>query len=88
MAGNRSFTDYVANRFYNGLYATIESYIEKNRENLDLHLRRVHNMGEVSLSDIEVKSVSVNDIAEIKIEFDVILDAEIEVAEGDYLDRL
>lgn len=84
MAGNRSFTDYVVNRFYNELYVTIESYVEKNRENLDLHLRRVHNMGVVSLSDIEVKSVSVNDLPGIEIEFDVILDAEIEVAEGDY----
>ncbi|MEW8994432.1 transcriptional regulator [Clostridium sp.] len=84
MAGNRSFTDYVANRFYDELYATVESYIEKNRENLDLHLWRVRNVGEVSLSDLEVKSVSVNDLSAMKIEFDVILDAEIEVAEGDY----
>jgi hypothetical protein len=84
MAGNRSFTDYVANRFYNELYATVESYIEKNREKLDLHLRKVHNMGEVLLLDIEVKSVSVNDLQGMEIEFDVILDAEIEVVEGDY----
>lgn len=84
LAGNRSFTDYVADRFYNELYATVGSYIEKNREKLDLNLRRVHNMGEVSLSDIEVKSVSVNDLPGMGIEFDVILDAEIEVTEGDY----
>lgn len=84
MGGNRSFTDYVASRFYNEFYSAIEKYIEENLDNLDLNLRNVKNMGQVSLSDIEVKSVSVNDLPYMKIEFDVILDAEIEVAEGDY----
>lgn len=84
MAANRSFTDYVASRFYNDLYSVIEKYIEESIGSLDLNLRSIKNMGQVNLSEIEVKLVSVNDLPDMKIEFDVIVDAEIEVAEGDY----
>lgn len=84
MAANRSFTDYVASRFYNDFYSVIEKYIEESIGSLDLNLRSIKNMGQVNLSEIEVKLVSVNDLPDMKIEFDVIVDAEIEVAEGDY----
>lgn len=39
-------------------------------------------MGEVTLSDTEVKLFSVNDLPRMEIELDFILDYEIEVAEG------
>jgi hypothetical protein len=84
VAGNRSFTHYVTNRFYNEFYSAIESYIEENLDNLDLKLRNVRNIGKVSLADMEVKFVSINDLPDMKIEFDVIVDGEIEVNEGDY----
>lgn len=84
MAGRRSFTDYVSSRYYNEFYSALEKYIEGNLDTLDLKLRNVRDTGQVSLSDIEVKSVSVNDFPEMKIEFDVIVNAELEVLEGDY----
>lgn len=59
MAANRSFTDYVASRFYNDLYSVIEKYIEESIGSLDLNLRSIKNMGQVNLSEIEVKLVSV-----------------------------
>jgi len=84
MAASRSFTGYVASRFYNELYSALGGYIEENLDNLDLNLRNVRKTGDVSLSDMEVKFVSVDDLPGMKIEFDVIVDAEIEVLEGDY----
>ena len=84
MAGNRSFTDYVKSRFYNELYSALEGYVEENLDALDLDLRNVKKIGEVSLADMEIKFVSVNDLPDMKIEFDVIVEAEIEVTEGDY----
>ena len=84
MAANRSFTYYVSSRFYNEIYSAIEKYIEENPDNLDLDLKNVKKIGEISLSEVEVKFVSVRDLPELKIEFDVIVDAEIQVAEGDY----
>jgi len=84
LAGNRSFKDYVADTFYNELFAAIQSYTAENYENLDLRLYKVRNIGGIELSDIEVKFVSVNDLPDMKIEFDVAVEAELEVRESDY----
>lgn len=84
MAGNRSFKDYVADRFYNELYTAIQSYTSDNYDTLDLRLYKVRNIGGIELSDIEVKFVSVNDLPGMRIEFDVAVEAELEVREGDH----
>lgn len=84
MAASRSFTEYVKDKFYNKIYLSIENYIEENLDYLDLRLRKVKQIGYVSLSEIEIQWVSVNDLPDMKIEFDVVIDAEIEVTEGDY----
>ena len=84
MATDRSFTDYVSSRFYNEFYSAVEKYIEENPDKLGLDLKNLKQIGRISLSEIEVKSVSVRDLPELKIEFDVIVEAEIEVTEGDY----
>ena len=81
---NRSFTDYVADRFYNELFVSIQNYTECNYDALDLRLYRVQNIGGIELSDIEVKFLSVNDLQDMKIEFDVAVEAELEVRESDY----
>ncbi|MCX7714112.1 MAG: transcriptional regulator, partial [Clostridia bacterium] len=84
MPGNRSFKDYVAYRFYNELFAAIQSYTADNYTDLNLKLYRVRGIGAIELSDIEVKFVSVNDLPGMKIEFDVVVEAELEVRESDY----
>ena len=66
-------------RFYNEMFATVQSYISDNYDTLDLRLYRVQNIGGIELSDIEVKFVSVNDLSDMKIEFDVAVEAEFEV---------
>ena len=84
MGSNRSFTDYVADRFYNELFAAIQNYTECNYDALDLRLYRVRNIGGIGLSDIEVKFVSVSDLPDMKIEFDIAVEAELEARESDY----
>lgn len=84
MASNRSFKDYVADRFENELFTAIQSYISDNQDDLDLRLNKVRNIGGVELSETEVKFVSVNDLPDMKIEFDVAVEAELEVRESDY----
>lgn len=84
MGINRSFTDYVADRFYNELFAAVQNYIEYNYDALDLRLYRVRNIGGIELSDIEVKFLFVNDLLHMKIEFEVAVEAELEVRESDY----
>lgn len=74
LAGNRSFR-LCGRRFYNEMFATVQSYISDNYDNLDLRLYRVQNIGGIELSDVEVKFVSVNDLPDMKIEFDVAIEA-------------
>jgi hypothetical protein len=84
VANNRSFKDYVADRFYNEIFAAIQAYATDNCEDLDLQLYRVRNIGGIELLDIEVKFISVNDLPDMQIEFDVAVEAELEVREADY----
>lgn len=84
MAGNRSFKDYVADRFYNELFTAVQSYTADNCDDLDLRLYRVRNIGGIEMSDIEVKFVYVNDLPDMKIDFDIAVEAELEVRESDY----
>jgi len=84
MASNRSFKDYVADKFENELFTAIQSYTSENYDNLDLRLYKVKSIGGIELSDIEVKFVSVNDLPDMKIEFDVAVEAELEARESDY----
>ena len=84
MAGNRSFINYISDRFYNNFYSYIEKHIEQNQDNLDLNIQNVHNVGQITLTDMEIKMASINDLPGMEIEFDVVIDAEIEVSEGDY----
>lgn len=84
MAADRSFTDYVKDKFFNTIYKAVEDFVEHNWERLDLDISNVHSVGEVSMPNMEIQFVLVGDLSELNIEFDVVVDAEIEVSEGDY----
>jgi hypothetical protein len=84
LASDRSFKEYVTERFYNKMFAAIQGYPEENYNGLDLRLYRVQNIGGIELSDIEVKSVSVNDLPDMKIKFDIVIEAELEVRESNH----
>jgi hypothetical protein len=81
---NRSFTNYIKTRFYDPIYTAASDFVEQNWESFDLRISNVHNIGGVAMSDMEIKFVSVGDLPGLKIEFDVVVDAEIGVTEGDY----
>lgn len=81
MSTSRSFKEYVSNRFYENLFASISDYIDENFSSIDLRSDCVDNIDAASLSDIEVKTVGVDDRDDMRIGFDVILEAEIEVSE-------
>ena len=55
MARQRLFTSYVADRFYNELFAAINDYAETNSDNLNLRLYKVNKIGGIELSGITVK---------------------------------
>lgn len=84
MAGNRSFKNYISVRFDDEFCSHIEKYMEENQDNLDLDIQNIHKIGEINLTNIDVKMASINDLPGMEIEFDVVIEAEIEVSEGDY----
>jgi transcriptional regulator with XRE-family HTH domain len=85
MAQQCSLTSYVADRFYNELFAAVKNFIEENTDDLDLNLRRINRFdGTPELTDISVKYVSVSDLPESEIGFDVAVEAEINAREADY----
>lgn len=60
-ARERSFKEYVADRFYNELYDGIRELIKDNPRELDLKLFRVQDIDEIELYDIRVVFVDVHD---------------------------
>lgn len=52
MSRERSFKDYVADRFYNELYDGIREFIKENPQDLDLKLHRVQDIDDIDVSDM------------------------------------
>lgn len=61
MLRERSFKDYVADRFYNELYDGIREFIKGNQHDLDLKLYRVQDIDDIELLDIQVLFVDVHE---------------------------
>ena len=84
MPTSRSFAEYVKNKCYNGLYQAAEEYVNENWESLDLYTRRVHRVGHVDMLGASIERVYVRDLPEMRVAFEVGLELELEVKEGDY----
>ena len=84
MAGDRSFAAYIGNRFYNDCYLALEGYVEDNKDSLDFELQNVRRVGEISLTDMEIKTVWVNDLPGMQLEFDVFAEGDFELSVVDY----
>jgi hypothetical protein len=74
----------VASRFYDELFSAVKDYVTENYGDIGLRLYRVQNIGDIELWDIQVKYVSVYDLPDMKIEFDVGVAAELEVSDASF----
>lgn len=88
MAGSRSFKEYVSQRFDNEIFNSVDSYVEEvGREDFDslnLRLYRIHQVGEFEVAETKVLHVDAYDLPGSQIGFDIRVEAQIEVHEGDY----
>lgn len=84
MAADHSFTNYVSKRFDNNFWAVAEQYLNDNVDSLCSDLHRIHRAGEMEISDVKVEHVWVNDLPDMKIQFDVALSIWLEISEGDH----
>lgn len=81
---NRSFTDYIATRFRDELFDAIQECIEEDFYSLELYSKIVKNIEHAELVDITVKQVRVGDLPNSRIQFDVLVEGEIEVRETSF----
>jgi transcriptional regulator with XRE-family HTH domain len=83
---NRSFKEYVSDRFEDEFSQAIIDYIEdeKNASTLDLRLHKVRNIGNIEVVDTTVLYTNISDLPDGKIAFDVAIEAELYVREADY----
>lgn len=86
MGQQHSFTEYVSVRFENELTEAIDHFIKENTDNIELSLRSVRNIDSdsIEIMDIAVKWVNVNAQNDMKICFDVSVEAEIYVRDSDH----
>lgn len=75
MAKNRSFKEYVANRFENELYARAKSYILANRMQQEFTTRKIEYPTSTDVDSIRVMGVEINDLPKGQIEFIVTVEA-------------
>ena len=76
-----SFRDVIEELFYNDIFNALSEYVENNPDKLDSNSYCVKRPDEAALSGIEVKFVNITDSEDNGILFDVVVSAEIEVAE-------
>lgn len=84
MATGRSFAEFVKDKCHNGLYQTADDYVNENWESMDLYTRNVHRIGHVEMIDATIERVYVRDLPEKRVAFEVGMQLEIDVKEGDY----
>ena len=84
MAAGRSFAEFVKDKCYNGLYQTAEEYVNDNWQSMDLYTRNVHRVGYAEMVDATIERVYVRDLPGMRVAFEVGMQLEIDVKEGDY----
>jgi hypothetical protein len=81
MAKINSFRDVIEDMFYNDIFNALSEYVESNPNKLECSSYSVEYPDEATLSDMEVKLVNITNYNENGILFDVVVSAEVEIAE-------
>lgn len=79
MVTERSFTSYIKSKFYNELFAAVQGFVSENIDILTLRLQVVEDIDEVNVEDFEIKQVYIDDQPEMRINFEILVEAYLEV---------
>ncbi len=82
--GAKSFTEYVSNTFENEFYNVCNEWLEEHKDSLEISEHSLHQIGELEVDYVNVKWVWVEDQPDMRIRFDVSVEAEYSVSDGDY----
>lgn len=78
---DRSFKEYINNRFYDNFFTAVNGFMIPHRKSIDFGSRVVSDVDFAELSDVKVKCVWVDDREDMSIAFDVIIEAEVYIKE-------
>ena len=81
---DRSFTEYVTHTFDNQFWKASEDWYEENKDSVEVDESILHKIGDLDIERVTVKYVWVEDRPDMRIQFDVAVEVEFSVAEGDY----
>lgn len=81
---DRSFTEYVKHTFDNQFWKASEDWYEENKDFVEVDESILHKIGELEIERVTVQYVWVEDAPDMRIQFDVAVEVEFSVAEGDY----
>lgn len=81
---DRSFTEYVKHTFDNQFWKASEDWYEDNKDSVEVDESILHKIGELEIERVTVQYVWVEDAPDMRIRFDVAVEVEFTVAEGDY----
>ena len=69
----RSFTTYLHEYFYEELFNALDDYIDSHTSDLRNKYSRLHKIGTVELSDMDIKTVHVDDGNEMDISMEIVV---------------
>ena len=81
---DRSFTEYVKHTFDNQFLKASEDWYEDNKDSVEVDESILHKIGELEIERVTVQYVWVEDAPDMRIQFEVAVEVEFSVAEGDY----
>lgn len=84
MADSHSFTEYVGKMFDNQFWAAAENFLQENKDALNINYYKIHRPGDFEIQSVQVEHVWIEDLPEMKIQFDVALSVDFEVHEDNY----
>lgn len=88
MARLASFSDVIYDRFYDELHNALSAHIEDNPASCGFRTRLVSDPQEVELQDYHIKFTDVTGTVSDELAFDVIVEAEAEIAETHHGERI
>lgn len=76
-----SFRDVVKEKYYNEIFEELSAFIEDNPPHLETRSNLIQEPDEASLDFFEVKWINITSSPDNSLHFDVIVSAEIQIAE-------
>ena len=75
----RSFREFLKNKHYNLICDAITEYISEHKHSLNISLHNISNIDKVLSDDFDIKFVTSTNSFGLEIDFDVVVEAELEV---------